>query len=114
MRLPEFKKETIRSLQPVAMADNVRDALQELSKHLQEFQSHMFNFMTAQIIYNATNNIDALRPWVPAVGIPVVVQQLLNAWIPEIPTRYNWFAWEANYLSAGSYKYIGSHNVRVT
>ncbi len=114
IRIPEFKVETIRSLQPVAMADNVRDCLQELCTNLQQFQSHVYLFMTNQIIYNANNNIDLLRPWVAAVGTPATVSQIVNAWVPDVPTRYNWFAWEANYLVAGSYKYVGSHNVRVT
>ena len=114
VKLPEFRAETIRTLQPVAMGDNVRDCLLELCSNLQEFQGHVFTFMTNQIIYNCTNNIDLWRPWVPATGVPAVVQQIINAWVPEIPTRYNWFAWEANYCAAGAYKYIGSHNVRTT
>ena len=86
----------------------------EMCENLQQFQSHVYNFMTNQIIYNANNNIDLLRPWVASVGTPATVQQIVNAWVPDVPTRYNWFAWELNYLTAGAYKYVGSHNVRTT
>ena len=114
VRIPEFRSELVRTLQPVAMADNVRDCFVEMCENLQQFQSHVYNFMTNQIIYNANNNIDLLRPWVASVGTPATVQQIVNAWVPDVPTRYNWFAWELNYLTAGAYKYVGSHNVRTT
>ena len=96
------------------MGDNVRDCFLELCNNIQQFQSHMYAFMTNQIIYNCTNNIEIWRPWVPSTGVPAAVQQIVNAWVPDVPTRYNWLAWELNYLTAGSYKYIGSHNVRTT
>ena len=109
--------ETVQTLQPVAMGYNVRDALRELSKRLDELLSIVWNFMTKQIEYNFVNNFDLMASWLPSLaGIEssVLVRQIIKAWAPENAIRSSLFAWEFNYLYPFSYKFVGSHNVRTT
>ena len=107
-------RETYKTLQPVALGYNTRDALLELAQYMNERLELIQNFMSSQLIYNSTNNIDAFRGWVPAVGVPETIRQLITAWSPDKATKGTYCAWELNYLWPMGYKCIGSHNVRAT
>ena len=107
-------RETYRTLQPIALGYNVRDALLELAYYVNDRFELIQNFMSAQLVYNATNNIDAFRPHVPAVGVPETIRQLITAWAPDKVTKGTYSAWELNYMWPTGYKFIGSHNVRAT
>jgi hypothetical protein len=117
------RKETIETLQPVAMGYNTRDSLRELSDVLDDILGAIINFALIQTAINTqTATAFASSAVFPphgaaagaigtsnAVGLP---SQVLNPLYQARLTKT--YDWELNYLYPFSYKWICSRSVKTT
>ena len=107
--------ETVGSLQGVAKGENVVAALRDLGAIVDELWSATFNFMMAQMVFNA-GLAPCLAPLPGAVvmaGIAAGVSttQAIYSLNPLYQTRNNRTVWETNYLTRAGYRFIESKNV---
>lgn len=117
------RRETIQTLQPVAMGYNTRDSLRELSDVLDDILGAIINFALIQTAINTqiTTAFASSAVFPPhgaaagaigtsnTVGLP---SQVLN---PLYHARVNkTYEWELNYLYPFSYKWICSRSVKTT
>ena len=107
--------ETVGSLQGVAKGENVVAALRDLGAIVDELWSATFNFMMAQMVFNA-GLAPCLAPLPGAVvmaGIAAGVSttQAIYSLNPLYQTRNNRNIWETNYLTRAGYRFIESKNV---
>ena len=107
--------EQVQVLQGVAKGENVAAALRELGEIVDELWSATFQFMMAQMVFNA-GLAPCLAPLPGAavmagVAAGVSTSQMIYSMNPLYQTRNNKTIWEANYLLRTGYRFIESRNV---
>ena len=117
------RKQTIETLQPVAMGYNTRDSLRELSDVLDDILGAIINFALIQTAINTQiSTAFASSGIFPPHGVAAGVigtantvgmpSQVLS---PLYHARMNkTYEWELNYLYPFSYKWICSRSVKTT
>lgn len=106
--------EKVENLQPVAMGDNLRDGLDELTDIIMEMWGSLMNFILIQSVYNAVNGVDFWRPWMASMS--GLAWSLTGPFVmnPLYHTRTNITMWDINHLRPYGYKAIRSRNVFTT
>jgi len=107
--------ETVGSLQGVAKGENVVAALRDLGAIVDELWSATFNFMMAQMVFNA-GLAPCMAPLPGAavfagIAAGVSTTQAIYSLNPLYQTRNNRTVWETNYLTRAGYRFIESKNV---
>jgi len=117
------RKETIETLQPVAMGYNTRDSLRELSDVLDDILGAIINFALIQTAINTqiTTAFASSAVFPPhgaaagAIGTSNTVGLPSQVLSPLYHARVNkTYEWELNYLYPFSYKWICSRSVKTT
>jgi len=122
VRGPGGLPEEIQTLQPVAMAYNVRDCFQELSAILDDIMSISQNtaFYVQRCMVASATAFSALAPTAPPAGAAAGIHtacataMMTRAVLPMHQARATKQTWEGNYLQHFGYKFIGSRSVRTT
>ena len=101
----------INTLQGVAMGENTKDAIRELSDLLEELMGTVFSLALLQLVYNSVNSVDYWRPWMAGQGATTATgycQRILSSlWMTRISKKL----WEVNYTYPFGQNYIPSRNV---
>ena len=101
----------VKTLQGVAMGENTRDCVDELSELLEEFIGLMTSFVTTQTVYNSINGVDPVRSWISGQA-PVTSSDYLGKILNSLyQLRVKKNAWSINYTQWYGSKYIPSRNV---
>ena len=122
VRGPNLLPEEIQTLQPIALAYNVRDCFKELGEVLDDIMSIVQNtgfYVQRSMVANATA-LAALAPLAPPAGAAAGINtacataMMTRVVMPMHQARASKGVWESNYLQHFSYKFIGSRSVRST
>lgn len=118
------QKELVRYLQPVALGDNTRDCIVELSAMIDNIWAALDNFLKTQMVYNSliaaaagpTAAVPGLAMWasVSAKGSADVLGNIAKSMSPLWNTRVSKLMWEQYYLMPYGYKNICSRHVFAT
>jgi hypothetical protein len=101
----------VKTLQGVAMGENVRDCIDELADLLSNLMGITYNLAILQTVYTGINSVDQFRPWVAGQG-PLTTNEYLGKIISSLHMmRINKEAWAINYTDPYGAKYIPSRNV---
>lgn len=103
-----------RLLQGVAMGENTRDSLRDLSEILDEMWSAMFNMALYNTILFSGLAINVWHPHYATLAPMIVSKYATSALNPLWHTRVNKAFWDFNYLYPFGDKYITSKNVFAT
>lgn len=106
--------EVMANLQPVVKGYITRDAFREVGDILDDIMSAILTLTLTQIEYNAILSIDFFKPWLPALAMKTITQQIMFVMNTIYQTRVNKTMWEFNYLYPFGYKYICSRAVSTT
>ncbi|MAG25968.1 hypothetical protein CMI47_10355 [Candidatus Pacearchaeota archaeon] len=113
----EIRLETINYLQPVAMGDNTREALTELSTIIDQIWDALNSIILEQ---NAINSVIGVNAGAIArlAGIPATSPHAFTIYGRATSTmwkaRINKMLWDIYYLKPYGYRYICSRNVFTT
>ena len=105
--------ETIKTLQPINLGENTRDALKELGSLVEEILGTLFNMALLQTTFNSVLGVTPFY-WHSAAAQKVAEQYVSKVIGPIWQTRANKIVWHTNHLEAAGYKYICSKNVFAT
>ena len=124
-RGPNFLPEQIQRLQPVTVAYNMRDCMQELDGILDDVMSSISNLSLQCMLSNHASALAfATLAVVPGIGAACAAAaaaltaqaglSVARVATPIHQARATKLAWSMSYLQQFSYKFIGSRSVRAT
>jgi len=105
---------TVKNLQGVAKGENVRDALRDLSRILEQFIGVAYNQSLIQLAFNSVIGINPLAPHYGAIAGLTGAQALAFIQNSLWHIRINKIIWELNYTYPFGFKYLTSRNVYST